>query len=184
MSKSTTTRRDRVLDAALELFAEHGVHGTSLQMIADRLNVGKGAVYYQFQSKDDIALAVVRPIYEDIAHLTRIAELLTSENARRDVALSGLVELAIRHRRISAVVFLDPTILRLVGSHEEFSSTFERFNSLLLGAQPNLETRVAVAAATGGIHSSATSPDLIEVTDDELRPILLRCVSRCLHGTD
>lgn len=33
--------RDRLLEAAQELFAEHGVSGTSLQMIADRLGVNE-----------------------------------------------------------------------------------------------------------------------------------------------
>ena len=36
--------RDRVVAAALELFSERGVSGTSLQMIADRLGVGKASV--------------------------------------------------------------------------------------------------------------------------------------------
>ena len=53
--------RARVIDAALALFADHGVNGTSLQMIADHLGVSKASVYYQFHSKDDIVLAVIRP---------------------------------------------------------------------------------------------------------------------------
>lgn len=181
VSKETTTRRDRVLDAAINLFAEHGVHGTSLQMIADRLGVAKGAVYYQFQSKDEIALAVVQPIYDDITHLTRIAELLPSPTARRDTALSGLVELSIRHRRISSLISLDPTILRLVGLHDEFSTVFGRFNELLLGPDPDLATRVATSAATGGIYYTATNPDLADVSDDELRPLLLASIRRCIE---
>jgi AcrR family transcriptional regulator len=33
--------QDRIVNAALELFAEHGVGGTSLQMIADSIGVTK-----------------------------------------------------------------------------------------------------------------------------------------------
>ena len=33
--------RTRVLDAALDLFADHGVSGTSLQMIADAVGITK-----------------------------------------------------------------------------------------------------------------------------------------------
>lgn len=54
MAKPVATRgfaRERVLDAALDLFAAHGVSGTSLQMIADRPGVTKAAVYYQFHSR-------------------------------------------------------------------------------------------------------------------------------------
>ena len=48
----------RVLTAALALFAERGISGTSLQMIADAMGVTKAAVYYQFKSKDEIVVAV------------------------------------------------------------------------------------------------------------------------------
>ena len=44
---------------ALELFARHGVGGTSLQMIADSLEVTKAAVYHQFHTKEAIVLAVL-----------------------------------------------------------------------------------------------------------------------------
>ena len=44
----------RVIDAALDLFAEHGVGGTSLQMIADEIGVTKAAVYHQFKTKEQI----------------------------------------------------------------------------------------------------------------------------------
>jgi AcrR family transcriptional regulator len=43
----------RILIAALNLFADHGVSGTSLQMIADALGVTKAAVYHQFKTKDE-----------------------------------------------------------------------------------------------------------------------------------
>ena len=47
-----------MLDAALALFAEHGVSGTSLQMIADAVGITKAAVYHQFRTKEQIVLAV------------------------------------------------------------------------------------------------------------------------------
>ena len=50
--------RTRVLDAALDLFARHGVSGTSLQMIAEAVGITKAAVYHQFRTKEQIVLAV------------------------------------------------------------------------------------------------------------------------------
>ena len=44
----------RIIDATLPLFGDHGVSGTSLQMIADRLGVTKAAVHHQFPTKDEI----------------------------------------------------------------------------------------------------------------------------------
>ncbi|MFZ0718085.1 TetR/AcrR family transcriptional regulator [Mycobacterium sp.] len=48
----------RTLNAALALFAEHGVGATSYQMIADASGVTKGAIYHQFKTKDEIIIAV------------------------------------------------------------------------------------------------------------------------------
>ena len=183
LAKSAPTRRsarERVLDAALELFAKHGVSGTSLQMIADRLGVGKGAVYYQFQSKDEIAVAVVQPVFDDIEQLTWVAEMLPTQEARRDVAVSGLVEVAIRHRPVSALFYSDPIIQHLVETHEGFKSTYERFATLLLGPEPDNVTRVAVSMITAGIYASATDPQLSGIGDAELRQILLDCSKKCI----
>jgi AcrR family transcriptional regulator len=47
-----TAAQTRVLDAALDLISEHGVSGTSLQMIADAVGVTKAAVYHQFKTKE------------------------------------------------------------------------------------------------------------------------------------
>ncbi len=186
VTKNAPTRgfaRERVLGAALELFAKHGVHGTSLQMIADRLGVGKGAVYYQFQSKDEIALAVVLPIFEDIEHLIRIGELLPTREAQRDVAVSGLVELAIRHRRISSLFYGDPILHQIVESHGEYKSIIERFSALLLGPDPDTATRVSMSMATAGIYACATDSALADISDDELRTILLACSKRCADSS-
>src|SRR5215216_3806867 len=49
----------RTVRVALELFAIHGVGGTSLQMIADALGVTKAAVYHQFPAKDSIVIAAI-----------------------------------------------------------------------------------------------------------------------------
>ncbi|WP_218021194.1 helix-turn-helix domain-containing protein [Nocardia mikamii] len=40
----------RIIVAAFELFARHGVGATSLQMLADYIGVTKAAVYHQFKS--------------------------------------------------------------------------------------------------------------------------------------
>ncbi len=124
MAKAVAPRgfaRERVLEAALSLFAEHGVNGTSLQMIADRLGVSKAAVYYQFHSKDDIALAVIQPVFDDMIRLVRIAEAMSTPEARREAAISGMVEMAVRHRRVTAVFHGDPVIDSLVHSRRRTS---------------------------------------------------------------
>src|SRR3954467_6373174 len=92
--------RGRVLAAALDLFAEHGVSGTSLQMIADRLGVTKAAVYHQFATKDEIVLAVVEPALDRLAQICDTAEAERGQAARRDAALAGVVDVVVTYRRV------------------------------------------------------------------------------------
>lgn len=52
-------RRQEILDAATELFAEHGYSDAGTQTLADRLGVGKGTVFRHFPTKRDLFLAAV-----------------------------------------------------------------------------------------------------------------------------
>lgn len=51
------TRAD-ILDAAEILFADHGVKGASLEQIARRAGVTRGAVYWHFRDKSDLLSAL------------------------------------------------------------------------------------------------------------------------------
>ena len=45
-------KREEIMQAALELIAEHGFHGAPMAMVADRAGVGAGTIYRYFESKD------------------------------------------------------------------------------------------------------------------------------------
>lgn len=53
-------KRNAVLQTAAQLFNERGFHATSLDDIAERLNVSKPTVYYYVESKDQILLECVK----------------------------------------------------------------------------------------------------------------------------
>ncbi|MDQ3789200.1 MAG: TetR/AcrR family transcriptional regulator, partial [Actinomycetota bacterium] len=58
-TESVALTRARLLDAAEEVFAEHGFGRTTLEQIAERAGYTRGAVYANFTSKDDLFLAVL-----------------------------------------------------------------------------------------------------------------------------
>lgn len=181
MARSVAPRgsaRGRVIEAALVLFAEHGVNGTSLQMIADHLGVSKASVYYQFHSKDDIVFAVVRPMYAEINQLITEVEALPPGAPRRDAAMRGLVELAVRHRRVTAVFYRDPAIDSLVSADPECDGINQRFKRVLAMADEDVQARVTMSLVISGIYGSAMDPALQDVADDELRYALVQCVQR------
>lgn len=51
--------RDHILEAADQLFYEHGFDNTSFADIADAVGISRGNFYYHFKSKDDILAAVI-----------------------------------------------------------------------------------------------------------------------------
>lgn len=65
-----------VLDAAIKLIRQKGIEGTSLQDVADAVNLKKGSLVTYFGSKSDLADLVQ-------ARFTRIAELELAEIAER-----------------------------------------------------------------------------------------------------
>lgn len=51
--------RQRILDAALELFAQHGFAGASLRMLARAIDRRESSIYNHFSSKDELYQAVI-----------------------------------------------------------------------------------------------------------------------------
>ena len=58
MREAGTSTRERILDAALELFTEQGYDKASLRELAQRMGFTKAALYYHFPSKADILMAL------------------------------------------------------------------------------------------------------------------------------
>lgn len=63
-------RSEQILEAAMQLFAEHGYSDTDTQLLADKLQVGKGTIYRYFRSKHELFLAaadrVMRLLHQNI----------------------------------------------------------------------------------------------------------------------
>ena len=78
------TARDRVLDAAVELFAERGYDGTSVAEVVARAGVAKGGFYHHFPSKE----ALLYEVYGDL--ITRQLAAMDDILARRDDAATTL----------------------------------------------------------------------------------------------
>src|SRR5688572_31140602 len=70
--------RTRILDAAEELFMQHGFEGTSMRQLTSRAGVNLAAVNYHFGSKDALIEAVFRRRLDPM-NTARIAELDKAE---------------------------------------------------------------------------------------------------------
>jgi AcrR family transcriptional regulator len=169
----------RILDAALTLIADHGVGGTSLQMIADVVGVTKAAVYHQFKTKDEIVIALTERELGRLDDALEAAEAEESPPRAREVLLARVIDMAIERRRAAATLQFDPVIIRLLADHEPFQQFLTRLYGVLLGDADN-EGRVSAAMLSGAIGTAVVHPLVADINDDELRAQLLRLTRRLL----
>jgi AcrR family transcriptional regulator len=66
MGERRSDTREKIQAVALELFAEHGYEKTSLREIAERLDVTKAALYYHFNTKEDIVVSLFDKLLADM----------------------------------------------------------------------------------------------------------------------
>jgi AcrR family transcriptional regulator len=187
MAKPSSPRgaaRQRVLDASLELFALHGVSGTSLQMIAARIGVTKAAVYFQFRTKEEIVAALLEEPLCALARVLDDAERETRRVRRVEVTLQGLVGVVLANRRGTAMLIRDPGAALALKQIEAFTVVGERLESLLLGSRTTREDRVSFAVLMGGLMQVGVSPYLEDLDDVTLRRILIRVGGRLLGVDD
>lgn len=170
----------RFVEAALDLFIEHGYNGTSLQMIGDRLGVSKAAVTYHFKSKDELLAAVVAPAFGDLTHLLDQVETVRRESTRRREALHAYIDYLIRQRRVASWLSRDVAALTHPGVVEPAQALAGRIDALLISGAGDPLAQIWGAA----ISQALTGPILndIDVPDHELREQLESIGEQLIRG--
>jgi len=74
-------RREQLLEAAAELFANKGYAGTSMRDIAAAVDILAGSIYYHFQSKEHILLHVYE---QGVAHYTAAIRHALEQSASQE----------------------------------------------------------------------------------------------------
>jgi AcrR family transcriptional regulator len=87
--------RKRLLDAAAEVFAEHGLEASTAE-IARRAGVGHGTVFRRFPTKDDLVAAIV---VDRLGEITAAATRLLADTPPEGGVLAFMAELARIHVR-------------------------------------------------------------------------------------
>jgi AcrR family transcriptional regulator len=179
-SASHTAAQVRIIEAALELFAEHGISGTSLQMIADAIGVTKAAVYHQYNAKDAIVVAVAEAVLTGLAAAVTSAEAERSRSRAREVLIARMVELAVENRGMAGILQRDPVMLRFLEEHAPFRRVMERVNRVLMGGVAGPRARIQAATLAAAIAGAVIHPLVLDLDDETLRAQLLKQVRRLL----
>jgi AcrR family transcriptional regulator len=79
------TSRERILDAAMEIFARYGYRRASMDQVADAAGLTRQAVYHHFQSKEALFRAAVEALH-DGALEAAVAAGVAAEEAGQSLA--------------------------------------------------------------------------------------------------
>jgi AcrR family transcriptional regulator len=102
--------RRRLLDAALEVFAERGFDTATLDQVAAAAGLSKGAIYSNFASKDDLFFAMMTDqvsVRVESVRTALAAGELTAHEPRDLHRIGRLLTTAFAEQREWRMVFLD-----------------------------------------------------------------------------
>lgn len=180
MTRAEQAQRTRsaVLDTARQLFADRGFAGTSLQDIADAMDVRKANVYYYFKTKAAILEALLDERVSTLESLLESAEAETSSEVRRELVVAAYVDNAVTaYRTVAPVDFADPAVRSQPGVKERVEALMERFAAAVFDGQPTVD-QLAGLALVQDLKPSLRA--IGALPDDELRAALARLCHRLL----
>jgi TetR/AcrR family acrAB operon transcriptional repressor len=144
--------RNRILDAAEDVFHANGVSRTSLAHVAEAANVSRGAIYWHFRNKSDLFDAMcerVRLPMEDMAAAGKDVREMDPLQQLRKTILFVLHE--VRHnphsRKVLGIVFHKCEFVEAAGP------IIERQQDVFLRGRADLETILRNAVARGQLPS-------------------------------
>jgi AcrR family transcriptional regulator len=106
-SVTAATRRDRIVEAALELFAAKGFDGASTKEIAATAEVAEGLIFHHFENKESLLAAVFetqRSYFGELEELSSVTPDIPAGQVLSRLAGEALARLR-RESRIAVVLF-------------------------------------------------------------------------------
>src|SRR3954471_3925487 len=138
---SQRARRERILDAAMELASEGGWDAVQMREVADRAEVALGTLYRYFPSKVHLLVSVLGRTFQALHDSVRVDRAGTpQERVYRVVAV--MTRYLARHRRLSGAM-----IRALMTADAQTARDVEGVGNLLVGF---------IASAT---HAPGDAPD-------------------------
>ena len=138
-------RRNQILDAAAQVFAEKGFHRATTREIASTAGISEGTIYNYFDSKEDLLVGI----------MTRLAMLDTFDEELME-ALQGDVRdlfVAILHHRLGLVDQAQEMVLAVLPEVLVIPELRERFyQQFVLRAAMSLEHYVQTRIEMGHIR--------------------------------
>ena len=191
MPRDKDATRQRILDAAEEVFAEKGYHRAVVDDIIQVAKTSKGGFYFHFPSKQGVFLALMDALAPRLmVAVDRAIEREATAAGKVDAALLTVLEQFARHRRLSKILLVEAMGLghgfdeKIVEIRGQFAAMIQRYLDLAVaeGVIASLDTSIAASVWFGAINEVVIrwlvtpNPEPLEAAFPTLRALLLRSI--------
>jgi AcrR family transcriptional regulator len=105
-----------IIDATLELLAEEGFQGLSIEAVAARAGVGKTTIYRRWSSKEELVMEAIRQVQIDVP-------VMDTGNFRNDLA--ALLKTVYQGFMAHPYPFLGKLVLKFIGEYQTNPEIFQ-----------------------------------------------------------
>lgn len=181
-------RRQRVLDAALDIFTRDGYSETLVDEIARRSDTSKGGVYFHFPSKQALFIALLDQAGKLL--IDRVERAIAAEEdpiARGTAALRAVLQTFGGHRPLARLLLVEALgaghqfNLKMAELHQRFADLIKQqlHDAMAQGLVPPLDADLVGVAWFGAVNQVVTrwvltgDPERLEDAYPALRRMLL-----------
>jgi AcrR family transcriptional regulator len=169
--------RERILDISLELFTTQGYDKTSLREIAEHLGFSKAAIYYHFESKEAILMALHMRLHAIGIDALRNIDGETMTLEVWSTLIDAMIDQMLAHRALFILHERNRTAMeglhdeKHASDHDDIESLFR---SVLANENIPLKDRVRMSSAFGAVIVGLvmTGDSFADIPDDELSELL------------
>lgn len=120
--------RKQINSYARELFSKYSYLGVSMRDIARKLDITKGALYYHYQSKEEIYIEVLNDVAEDLFKVFEKVKKETNQKKKLFALINGYLKFGYKEKNFVRVIALSAesgtkeirkTILSIVNQKSE-----------------------------------------------------------------
>jgi AcrR family transcriptional regulator len=183
--------RERILEAAADVFADKGFHGAAVDDIVVASDTSKGSFYFHFPNKQGIFTALLDHLTRRL--FSRVEEAISKYDdpvQRLDAALTTAVSAFGQRKRLARLLLVETAGLghamdeHLLAVHERFIALIRKQldEAVVAGLMPAQDTEMAACAWMGTLNELVIrwlhrgEPERLESVVPALRALLLRSV--------
>ena len=190
-SPDRRSTRERILDAAMNIFSAKGFHDTKLDEIVAEGGISKGSIYFHFPNKEKLFIALVDQFADLIERRAKEAIESETESIRRvQAALEAVLETFAKYRLPAKLLLVQAVGLGTVFErkrmevNDRFALLIETYldEAVADGSIAPVDTHIAAHAWMGAIYNVVIQwvytgePSKDEIME-ALLPLLLNSVS-------